>query len=323
MCNPLPLQSESKSGNSALYSRHLPTIKQLQYFLAVCEEGNFRKAASRLGISQPPLSIQIKELEKKLQTTLLVRNTRYVVLTEQGKVFQDKARNWLEGLSLAINNVNNYPADKITIGITKILGINFIPLFSEFINCFQQHIDLLQQDYTSKELLTEFNKNNIDLVIISDYKNSNNQVNCLLIYQETLSLALPENHPACAEEKIDLNMVTDLPLYLCKRYQNPNLYDKMHKVIKQLHQPLVLQQKLPNFLTMLMEIAMGRGMLLLPTSMAQAHVPGLVYKKLADSYEKQLSMDIHLLWQESALENTTVNTMIDYFKQNNINTLSV
>jgi LysR family transcriptional regulator, benzoate and cis,cis-muconate-responsive activator of ben and cat genes len=314
MCNQLPVQPEYTLDNSAIYSRHLPTIKQLQYFLAVCEEGNFRKAASRLGISQPPLSMQIKTLEEKLQTTLFVRNTRYVLLTAQGRQFRDKARSWLQGLSLTISNINPYSADRLTIGITKILGFNFIPLFNEFSSRFQQHIDLLQQDYSSKELLAEFNKNNIDLVIISDYKHDSHQAGSLFVYQETMLLALPENHPACAQEKIDLNTVVDLPLYWCKRYQNPALYDRMQKIISKLPTPLVLQQKLHNFLTMLMEIAMVRGMLLLPASMAQAHVQGVVYKKLTAKYEQQLSMDMHLLWHKSAAENTTINAMIEYFK---------
>lgn len=316
MYNQLSAQTEHKLDNSAIYSRHLPTVRQLQYFLAVCEEGNFRKAASRLGISQPPLSMQIKELEEKLQTTLLVRNTRYVMLTEQGRQFRDKARNWLEGLSLAITNVNNYSTDRITVGITKILGFNFIPLFSEFISKFQPNIDLLQQDYSSKELLAEFNKSNIDLIIISDYKKNNDQANSLLVYQEKLVLALPENHPACSQEEINLNTVTDLPLYWCKRYQNPGLYDQLQKVISNLTASLVLQPKLPNFLTMLMEIAMGRGMLLLPASMAQAHIPGVVYKKLTTEYEQQLSIDIHLLWHQQA-ENTVTQTIIEYFKHHN------
>lgn len=313
-----PPQEQLHPDNSVLYSRHLPTIKQLQYFLAVCEEGNFRKAASRLGISQPPLSMQIKELEQKLQTTLLVRNTRYVLLTEQGREFREKAKSWLEGLSQAVNYVHNLPAGKVTMGITKILGFNFIPLFSEFIHRFNQHIDLLQQDYTCKELMAEFNKSNIDMVIISEYKNTSLQAKSLLVHREKLVLALPEQHPASVEQEIDLNMVQDLPLYWCKRYQHPNLYDKLQKVNSQLSKPLLLKEKLPNFLTMLMEIAMGRAMLLLPDSMAQAQVAGVVYKKLTAKYEQMLSMDMHLLWHTSAMDNPTILAITEYFTQQDL-----
>lgn len=313
-----PHQDQSRPDNLVLYSRHLPTIKQLQYFLAVCEEGNFRKAASRLGISQPPLSMQIKELEQKLQTTLLVRNTRYVLLTEQGREFREKAKSWLESLSLAVSQVHNLPADKVTLGITKILGFNFIPLFREFIRRFNQHIDLLQQDYTCKELMAEFNKSNIDMVIISEYENTSLQAKSLLVHQEKLVLALPEQHPASVEKEIDLNMVQDLPLYWCKRYQHPNLYDKLQKVNSLLSKPLLLKEKLPNFLTMLMEIAMGRAMLLLPDSMAQAQVAGVVYKKLTAKYEQMLSMDMYLLWHTSAMDNPTIQAITEYFTQQDL-----
>jgi LysR family transcriptional regulator, benzoate and cis,cis-muconate-responsive activator of ben and cat genes len=55
--------------------------------------------------------MQIKALAEKLQTTLFVRNTRYVLLTVQGTQFRDKTRSWLEGLSLTISNINPYSAD--------------------------------------------------------------------------------------------------------------------------------------------------------------------------------------------------------------------
>ncbi|WP_239324995.1 helix-turn-helix domain-containing protein [Snodgrassella gandavensis] len=58
-----------------IYSKRLPTIKQLQYFVAVCEESSFRGAAERLGVSQPPLSVQIKDLEEKLEVILFLRNS--------------------------------------------------------------------------------------------------------------------------------------------------------------------------------------------------------------------------------------------------------
>lgn len=315
MTNQIQVQPEYKQDNSAIYSRHLPTIRQLQYFIAVCEEGNFRKAASRLGVSQPPLSMQIKELEEKLQTTLFVRNTRYVMLTEQGRLFRDQAKSWMENLSQIVNQVSQQPTDKITFGITKVLGFNFIPLFNKFIQQFSSQINLLPQDYSSKELLAEFNKKNIDLAVVTEYKNNSNLANSLLVYREPLVLALPEHHPACTQERVDLNTVVDLPLYWCNRYQNPELYDKLLRVINQLSGTITLQQKLPNFLTMLMEIAMGRGMLLLPASMAQAHIQGAVYKKLTFEYEQQLSMDTHLLWHQSVAVNPVIGAMTDYFKQ--------
>ncbi|WP_100114226.1 LysR substrate-binding domain-containing protein [Snodgrassella alvi] len=224
---------------------------------------------------------------------------------------------------MAISNVNHHSAERIIIGITKILGFNFVPLFNEFISRFQQHINLLQQDYSSKELLAEFNKSNIDLVIISDYKHNSHQANSLLAYQEIMLLALVEYHPACAQEKVDLNTVVDLPLYWCKPYQNPALYDRLQKIISQLPTPLTLQQKLPNFLTMLMVIAMGRGMLLLPASIAQAQMQGVVYKRPTAKYVRQLSMNMHLLWHKSAAENTIINEMIGYFKLHNTASVSV
>src|SRR6056297_3665676 len=95
-------------------------VRQLGYFIAVAEHGSLASAAHSIGIAQPSLSIQIKNLEGRLGTQLLVRSPRGVSLTDAGQVLLKHARFVLEAVERAKEEVRQAgvtPAGKVVFGM--------------------------------------------------------------------------------------------------------------------------------------------------------------------------------------------------------------
>ncbi|MBD9157147.1 MAG: LysR family transcriptional regulator, partial [Lachnospiraceae bacterium] len=71
-------------------------LRHIRYFKAVADEKNFTRAAEKLNIAQPPLSRQIQDLEKELDTKLFLRSPHSISLTEEGELFLQYANQILD-----------------------------------------------------------------------------------------------------------------------------------------------------------------------------------------------------------------------------------
>jgi len=79
-------------------------LRHLRYIIAVAEEGHITRAAERLGIQQPPLSRQIKAIEREINVQLFRRRPRGVELTDAGAAFLDGARRMLADLDQTLES---------------------------------------------------------------------------------------------------------------------------------------------------------------------------------------------------------------------------
>ena len=113
------------------------TLKQLRYFEALARDGRFRRAAEACAISQPALSMQIKELEQELGGELFERNAREVKLTAFGQTFALKVREILRGVDelgeLARASRHSFLA-RLRIGIIPTIAPYLLPVIIHDLN---------------------------------------------------------------------------------------------------------------------------------------------------------------------------------------------
>lgn len=107
-----------------------PTIKQLEYFVAVAKASNFRKAAQKLGVSQPTLTLQIAAMEEELGLQLFDRSRAGTLLTPSGRDLLPVARDILEQydqLGGVIEGRNRQLGGSFRLGVSPTLGQSVLP----------------------------------------------------------------------------------------------------------------------------------------------------------------------------------------------------
>src|ERR1051326_5582726 len=105
-------------------------IRHLRYFLAVAEAGSFSRAADRLGISQPSVSQQMRDLEAALRVPLFQRRGKRILLTPRGLIFQEHARALLHQLENFLQELNSEPGElrgALRLGVIPVLNVPLVP----------------------------------------------------------------------------------------------------------------------------------------------------------------------------------------------------
>jgi DNA-binding transcriptional LysR family regulator len=284
---------DSMATAAHLISSNLPSVKQLQCFLAVAHELNFRRAAERLSMTQPPLTRQVKSLEALLGEQLFSRTTHEVSLTEAGRALVARAENILTEL-YGLKSDSLAAEGRLRIGLTRTLNFELIAPLNKQLARLNAEDDVETPNLTSAQLLRCLAKNRLDLVLTGEKGAAHEDaVQYRLVCREPLLMALPARHPASLKEKVSLEEVSDLPLFWFARSANPLFYDKCEDYFSRLKVTLKKVKEPDDSLVMLTHIARDKGFALMPQSKCTFNQAGLCYRALADDAAQRLHIDIY------------------------------
>src|SRR6516164_3256451 len=146
------------------------TIRQLRYFDALARHGHFRRAAQACAISQPALSMQIKELEDALGGVLLERNARQVALTRFGEELVDRIRDILR----SIDELGDFArasqdrlAGRLRIGMIPTVAPYLLPKVIENLARMHPEIDIHVRETLTPKLIQEVAEGRLDTAIVA------------------------------------------------------------------------------------------------------------------------------------------------------------
>lgn len=298
-------------------SHRLPTIQQLRCFVAVAQEMSFRRAATHLGMSQPPLSRQIKELENVLGVRLLDRSTHHVSLTAAGEVFVEDARriiNMLESSIAGMSDAEDRLSRQIKIGLSFMFDFTALPIMKDMLDKIGDSV-VIQREYgASRNLASLVDSGELDAAIIGAYLDTPNSIDRLQIFTETIRVSLPAHHPAAQKDHVTFKDFDDLPLFWFSKNENPHYADIFEQVFAH-HQYRPPRLREPDdHVQLLSRIGAGEGATFLPTLRTSVRHTNVVYRALTPEISDQLQIPIYVIWRDQGAR-PEVRRMIEEFKR--------
>jgi DNA-binding transcriptional LysR family regulator len=260
-------------------------LRHLRYFVAIASERHFTRAAAKLGIAQPPLSQQIRQLEDELGTRLFTRTARGVVLTAAGEAFLPHAEAAIRDVERATSDarrVSRGDLGTLRVGFTSAASLN--PLVPTVISAFRRSypdVELRLVVHPTTLLLAQLSQDIIDAAFARPTTAQRESLRALPLPSEHLWIALPTGHPLANRTRIRLSVLRNEPFILYPRANGSLLYDSIIAACQNAgFSPRVVQEA-PEMASMVGLVAAGVGVTLVPESIRQLRPTGVRYVRIS------------------------------------------
>ena len=260
-------------------------LRHLRYFLAVAEEGHFGRAAEKLHIVQPALSMQIRSLEEELGTPLFTRTSRKVALTEAGEILIAEARRTLDQAERAKEMVRKAAGGEIgSVRVGFSGNASFAGKLSGDLRAFHcqfPKVDIELKEASPQQQADAILAGELDVGYCPTFDiDFHVDLKAKRIGTWPWVVAMSGDHPLAGRSvvsKVDL-MDETFVLYAAHGSEVAPL-DLLRHILRK--EPKI-SHSVGTTLTALTMASAGLGLGLIPAPLSQVALPGIVYRPLAD-----------------------------------------
>ncbi|MGA9227530.1 MAG: LysR family transcriptional regulator [Mesobacillus sp.] len=284
-------------------------IRQMRYFIAIAEEKNITAAANRLHMSQPPLSLQLKQMEEELGVMLVERNGKRLELTDKGKVLYRHALNIVHSLEEVKNELQETDEGRkgnLSIGINTLS----VPEFPDWIEHFHAAYPLvyLRVVQNDSAYLSELVKNRLIELALIRLPLPNRDVNYLHLYNEPFVFVCRNQ----GEESITIEEISTFPLILPST-EGLGSFNIIHEAFSREQLPLNVVCECSDMKVLMELVSSGIGSTIVPKSVFQSYGHSSLFaREIKDSV---LKSSVGLIWLKQHYLSQPAKHFIDLIKE--------
>jgi DNA-binding transcriptional LysR family regulator len=269
-------------------------IRHLRYFLAVAETLHFSKAAQILGIAQPPLSQQIKRLERLIGHRLFDRTTRGVKLTLAGQLLSERARSTIEKVQddlAQVRRLGRGEEGTLTVGFAGSVMFTELPAAIQDYRRRYPKVELRLRELNTSAQISALLAGTIDLAFLRDGEPTEGiQIGAL--FEERYVAVLPVAHALARKRSLHVRDLRNEPFILFARRMGPLAFDRTIACCERNGFRPNIVQDAPQWPTLVRLVAAGLGVSLAPACVSTVAIPGAIYREVRTACRTTVDLGI-------------------------------
>ncbi|WP_448252696.1 LysR family transcriptional regulator [Ottowia oryzae] len=273
-------------------------LRHLRCFLAVADELHFGRAAERLAMSQPPLTVAIQQLESEVGAALLLRNSRGVRLTAAGAALVPRAQALLASASQAIGEAREAAhglSGNLVIGFAGTMLYRGLPQMLRDFRAEHPRIKLSLREMNSGEQVIELQHDRLDAAFVHTSRVPAG-MHQILVASQTFVACLPDHHALAGARSVKPSQLAGEPLALVARAVSPDYHERTLAMCSAAGFDPVSVHELRHWLSVVSMVAEGLAVALVPAALQQCGMAGVRYVPLSQKEAALPRYETRCLW---------------------------